>query len=83
MPLGKQEWTMLEISRRADFSEIPLIDIGSLGTGTAAEANVVASIRAASEYVGFFYAINHLSLARGARTARRAQGTTGPNRKDP
>jgi isopenicillin N synthase-like dioxygenase len=50
---------MLEVSRRADFSEIPIIDVGSLGSGTDAEANVVASIRAASEYVGFFYAINH------------------------
>jgi isopenicillin N synthase-like dioxygenase len=50
---------MLEISRRAAFSEIPIIDIGSLGTGTAAETNVAASIRTASEYVGFFYAINH------------------------
>ena len=50
---------MSEISRRADFSEIPIIDIGSLGTRISAEANIVASIRAASEHVGFFYAVNH------------------------
>jgi isopenicillin N synthase-like dioxygenase len=50
---------MLEISRRADFSEIPIIDIGALGSANAAEADVVKAIRDASEHVGFFYAANH------------------------
>jgi len=50
---------MFEISRRADFSEIPIIDIGALGAGGAAEAAAVKSIREASEHVGFFYAVNH------------------------
>jgi isopenicillin N synthase-like dioxygenase len=50
---------MLEISRRADFSEIPVIDIGALGCGNTAEAKIVDAIREASEHVGFFYAANH------------------------
>jgi len=50
---------MLEISRRADFSEIPIIDIGALGSVGTMEAEVVKSIREASEHVGFFYAVNH------------------------
>lgn len=50
---------MLEISRRADFSEIPVIDIGALGKGDAAERDIVAAIRDASMHVGFFYVTNH------------------------
>src|SRR5580700_11679445 len=50
---------MLEISRCADFSEIPFIDIGALGGGDTVEADVVKAIRNASEHVGFFYAVNH------------------------
>jgi isopenicillin N synthase-like dioxygenase len=50
---------MLEISRRADFSEIPVIDIGALGRADAAELEVVKAIRDASMHVGFFYVTNH------------------------
>jgi isopenicillin N synthase-like dioxygenase len=50
---------MLEMSRRADFSEIPVIDIGALGQGGAAEAAIVTAMRDASVNVGFFYAANH------------------------
>jgi isopenicillin N synthase-like dioxygenase len=46
-------------SRRADFSEIPLIDISELGRDTRAEVTTVAAIRDACENVGFFYAANH------------------------
>jgi isopenicillin N synthase-like dioxygenase len=49
----------MEISRRADFSEIPMIDIGALGTPGAAESEVVRAIRDASEHVGFFYISGH------------------------
>jgi isopenicillin N synthase-like dioxygenase len=49
----------MEISRRADFSEIPIIDLAPLGGGGAAEAKLVAAIRDASERVGFFYIFNH------------------------
>src|SRR3982075_1658050 len=51
--------TMLEISRHADFSEIPVIDIGTLGSANAAELDVVKAIRDASMHVGFFYVTNH------------------------
>jgi isopenicillin N synthase-like dioxygenase len=50
---------MFEISRRADFSEIPIIDIRTLGFGGPTEDETVKSIREASEHVGFFYAVNH------------------------
>jgi isopenicillin N synthase-like dioxygenase len=50
---------MLEMSRRADFSEIPVIDIGALGKGGAAEATIVTAMRDACVNVGFFYATNH------------------------
>jgi isopenicillin N synthase-like dioxygenase len=53
------ERVTMEISRRADFSEIPIIDIKALGSQSAAEAKVVAAIRDASEQVGFFYIRNH------------------------
>lgn len=46
-------------SRRADFSEIPVIDIGALGSGTPGEATVAAAIRDACENVGFFYVKSH------------------------
>jgi isopenicillin N synthase-like dioxygenase len=49
----------MEISRRADFSEIPIIDIGDLGRANAAEAQAIAKIRDACEHVGFFYIKNH------------------------
>jgi isopenicillin N synthase-like dioxygenase len=49
----------MEISRRADFSEIPIIEIADLGRANAAEAEVVQAIRDASEHVGFFYIKNH------------------------
>jgi isopenicillin N synthase-like dioxygenase len=49
----------MEISRRADFSEIPVIDIGELGRANATEAEIVKAIRDASEHVGFFYIKNH------------------------
>jgi len=50
---------MLEISRRADFSEIPIIDIAALGSTDAAELEVVKAIRDASIHVGFFYITSH------------------------
>ena len=46
-------------SRRADFSEIPLVDIAELGRESHAEAGVVGAIRNACENVGFFYAAGH------------------------
>jgi isopenicillin N synthase-like dioxygenase len=46
-------------SRRADFSEIPVIDIGELGRGTPAETKAVLAIRDSCENVGFFYAADH------------------------
>jgi isopenicillin N synthase-like dioxygenase len=49
----------MEISRRADFSEIPIIDIGDLGRANAAEPDAVKAIRDACEHVGFFYIKNH------------------------
>ena len=49
----------MEISRRVDFSEIPIIDIGPLGREDAEEAKVIAAIRDACEHVGFFYICNH------------------------
>src|SRR5437899_82589 len=49
----------LAASRRADFSEIPVIDIGELGRGSPNEALIVAAIREACENVGFFYVQNH------------------------
>src|SRR5215813_3204018 len=49
----------MEISRRADFSEIPIIDIEPLGREDAEEAKVIAAIRDACEHVGFFYICNH------------------------
>jgi isopenicillin N synthase-like dioxygenase len=50
---------MLEISRRADFTEIPTIDIGPLGAPGRQEAVVIEAIREASETVGFFYIANN------------------------
>jgi len=49
----------MEIGRRADFSEIPIIDIEPLGREGADEVKVIAAIRDASEHVGFFYIYNH------------------------
>jgi isopenicillin N synthase-like dioxygenase len=49
----------MEISRRADFSEIPMIDISALGTSGSAETKTVRAIRDASEHVGFFYIVDH------------------------
>lgn len=49
----------MDVSRRADFSEIPIIDIEALGSGNAAAAKAIAAIREASERVGFFYIRNH------------------------
>lgn len=49
----------MEISRRADFSEIPIIDITPLGRADAAEQEVVRAIRDACEHVGFFYIKGH------------------------
>jgi len=46
-------------SRRADFNEIPVIDLAELGRDSSAEVAVVAAIRDACENVGFFYAANH------------------------
>jgi isopenicillin N synthase-like dioxygenase len=50
---------MFEISRRADFTEIPTIDIGTLGAPGRQEAVVVEAIRNSSENVGFFYIANN------------------------
>ncbi len=49
----------IKASRRADFSEIPIIDIAALGPCTTAEGAAVAAIRHACENVGFFYVANH------------------------
>jgi isopenicillin N synthase-like dioxygenase len=49
----------MEFSRRADFSEIPIIDIEPLGREGAHEAKVVDAIKDASVHVGFFYICNH------------------------
>jgi isopenicillin N synthase-like dioxygenase len=49
----------MEISRRADFSEIPMIDISALGAPGSAEDNIVRAIRDASEQVGFFCISGH------------------------
>jgi isopenicillin N synthase-like dioxygenase len=46
-------------SRRAQFNEIPIIDISELGRDTRAEAATVSAIRHACEDVGFFYATGH------------------------
>ena len=46
-------------SRRADFSEIPVISIAELGRDTRAEAATVTAIRDACEHVGFFYVKDH------------------------
>src|ERR1700744_4540948 len=46
-------------SRRADFSEIPVIDIAELGRDSKAEVATVAAIRHACENVGFFYVAHH------------------------
>ena len=46
-------------SRRAEFHEIPLIDIAALGEGGPAEHDVVAAMSQASRDVGFFYIANH------------------------
>jgi isopenicillin N synthase-like dioxygenase len=46
-------------SRRADFSEIPVIDLAELGRASPAEVAVVDAIRHACENVGFFYVANH------------------------
>ncbi len=48
----------MKFSRRADFSEIPIIDIEPLGREGAHEAKVVAAIKDASVHVGFFYICN-------------------------
>jgi isopenicillin N synthase-like dioxygenase len=50
---------MFEISRRAEFTEIPTIDIGALETPGLQETAVVEAIREASENVGFFYIANN------------------------
>lgn len=50
---------VIAASRRADFSEIPIIDIAELGRDTRGEVALVESIRHACENVGFFYATNH------------------------
>jgi len=49
----------IAMTRRADFSEIPIIDIGELGLDTPGETATIASIRHACENVGFFYAANN------------------------
>lgn len=46
-------------SRRADFSEIPIIDIAELGREGRVESAVIDGIRDACENVGFFYVRNH------------------------
>lgn len=46
-------------SRRADFTEVPMIDISSLGMPGEEEDRTVAAIRDAAERVGFFYATGH------------------------
>jgi isopenicillin N synthase-like dioxygenase len=43
----------------ADFDEIPVIAIGALGRGDAAEAETIRQIRHAAETVGFFYIADH------------------------
>lgn len=48
----------LPASRRLDFSEVPMIDIGALVTGGETQATVDAIRRACSE-IGFFYVCNH------------------------
>ena len=57
-PQFEKATLMFEISRRADFTEIPAIDITSLGTPGPQEAAIVEAIRDASENVGFFYIAN-------------------------
>lgn len=50
---------VLTPSRVADFSEIPVVDVGPLGSGGMAEQETVRQIREACEGVGFFYVQNH------------------------
>jgi len=45
--------------RRVAPGEVPVIDIAALGGDPAAEAAVIAAIRAACEATGFFYIANH------------------------
>src|SRR5215213_1361683 len=52
--------TAVAEARKADFSEVPVIDIAPLiGRDAAATARVAAQIRAACESAGFFYIKGH------------------------
>src|SRR5262249_27562083 len=50
---------VIAASRRADFSELAVIDISALGQVNEAEARTVAELRHACEQVGFFYITGH------------------------
>jgi len=47
------------VTRKADFREVPSMEIDELGSGSRGEAAVIAAIRHASENVGSFYAAKH------------------------
>ena len=49
---------MITPSRRLDFTEIPVLDIGPLLTGEN-EQECIEALRAACSEVGFFYIQNH------------------------
>jgi isopenicillin N synthase-like dioxygenase len=52
--------TAVAVARRADFSEVPVVDIAPLRAhDPAATRRIAAEIRAAAELVGFFYITGH------------------------
>ena len=62
---------LVKPSRRLDFTQIPILDIGSLVSGQS-DPELIASLRAACTDVGFFYIKNHqipLSLVRALKDA--------------
>ncbi len=62
---------LVKPSRRLDFTQIPILDIGSLVSGQS-EPELISSLRAACTDVGFFYVKNHqipLSLVRALKDA--------------
>src|SRR5260370_8681433 len=46
-------------SRKVEISEIPVVDLGLLPQGAAAQARLFGDMRDACESVGFFYVKNH------------------------
>ena len=62
---------LVKPSRRLDFTQIPILDIGSLVSGQS-DPELISSLRAACTDVGFFYVKNHqipLSLVRALKDA--------------